>query len=109
MPTPKQPVKFKTGDRVAEKPKPTELQTMTDLSPATQAVLNALGCTQNLNALDIVKKGIAAIALRSAASQVAPLDYQSFFSSKEFNKGLEVRNEVIYYQLLDIADELENG
>jgi hypothetical protein len=27
MPTPKQPAKFKTGDRVAEKPKPTYIQT----------------------------------------------------------------------------------
>ena len=81
---------------------------MTNLSLAAQAVLDAF-IFDWLDEVTLTDRICLANALRAAASQVAPLDFQPCFLSKEFNTGLEVRNEVIHHQLLDIADELDNG
>jgi hypothetical protein len=71
------------------------MTTMTDLSPAAQAVLNAsnlLACKDSYL--------ILAAALRAAADQVVPKDK---YPSSDWTDKDEVR-----YQLLAIAAELDN-
>jgi hypothetical protein len=87
---------------------------MTDLSPAAQAVLDAANGAQSYGPDDCLNESrwIAAAALRAAADQVVPEDYQCSIdiNSDEdggWVNGLESRNQEIRDELLAIAAELE--
>jgi hypothetical protein len=75
---------------------------MTKLSPTAQAVLDAVR-----EICPAPADEIAAVALRAAADQVAPDDYESFTGHYDWDSGLETRNNSIREGLLCIADELE--
>ena len=74
---------------------------MTDLSPAAQAVHNAF-----TNAKVCAEVKLAA-ALRAAADQVVPEDYDCAVEDIGWYHAAEVRHTVIREQLLAIAAELE--
>ena len=86
---------------------------MTDqpLSPASQAVLDALGPSPQI---ELVTRGIAAAALRAAVEQVLPEelhvpdtpDYPDDVTIKPFYSWLQRCNT--RSELLAIAQELEN-
>jgi len=81
---------------------------MTKLSPAAQEVVNAYTSTPIENG---AKPALAA-ALRAAADQVAPWDFDSDSGrlddgALEFEAGQDCRNEAIRLELFAIADELE--
>jgi hypothetical protein len=76
---------------------------MTDLSPAAQAVLDATGRKTWYRNNDI------AAALRAAADQVAPEVYFSYTGYRDWDKGMEARNDAIREAILAIATELEGG
>jgi hypothetical protein len=46
-------------------------------------------------------------ALRAAADQVAPEVYFSYTGHRDWDKGMEARNDEIREAILAIADELE--
>ena len=80
---------------------------MTDLSPAAQAVLDAvdqvpcvLNCTQD-------HPLFAAAALRAAADEVAPEPPESEQKDPDMLKGIWSERRTIREELLAIADELE--
>ena len=80
---------------------------MTDLSPAAQAVLDAvdqvprvLNCTQD-------HPLFAAAALRAAADEVAPETPESEQEDPDMLKGIWSERRTIREELLAIADELE--
>jgi hypothetical protein len=77
---------------------------MTDLSPAAQAVLDAYWDDAPLESG--ARCGLAA-ALRAAADQVVPEDYDCAVEDIGWYHAAEVRHAVIREQLLAIADELE--
>ena len=77
---------------------------MTDLSPAAQAVLDAVE-DDCIHPTDLHR--IAAAALRAAADQVVPEDYDCAQEDIGWYHAAEVRNTVIREQLLAIAAELE--
>ena len=66
---------------------------MTKLSPAVQAVVNALG-VQGITALELVARGIAAAALRAAADQL-------------INVKWSVEMQDLHHEFYAIATELE--
>jgi hypothetical protein len=85
---------------------------MSELSPAARAVLDACGTPTVDSPFRLVARGFAAAALRAAADQVVPDDYDPapgvLSPTKEaFLDGKCARNEHIRSQLLAIADELE--
>jgi hypothetical protein len=81
---------------------------MTNLSPAAQAVLDAfLGdCANTGLQMDDLRENVAA-ALRAAADQVVPEDYDCAVEDIGWYHAAEVRHTVIREQLLAIATELE--
>ena len=72
---------------------------MTNLSPATQAIIDASNCAGSR----IVQLHIAA-ALRAAADQVAPSDADE----PRNYLPMAIECQRIRQDVLDIADELEN-
>lgn len=86
---------------------------MTDLSPAVQAVLNAVtlkrydvpyyACPKSI---DQIRSDVAA-ALRAAADQVVPEDYSSYTGHPEHDFAMEARNDSAREAILAIATELE--
>ena len=81
---------------------------MTELSPAAQAVLDAYIAEDRAGRLAV------AAALRAAADQVVPDDYDpprgvSYPEKDAFVDGKCVRNEDIRVALLAIAAELDGG
>jgi hypothetical protein len=76
-----------------------EMTTMTNLSPATQAIIDASNCAGSR----IVQLHIAA-ALRAAAGQVAPSDADE----PRNYLPMAIECQRIRQDVLDIADELEN-
>lgn len=93
---------------------PPELIVMTELSPAAQAVLDAL-CVDELNgSQQLVARAHAAAVLRAAADQVVPhsevVPQQDLESRREAMVwGMVNQTQVIRQQLLAIAAELERG
>ena len=80
---------------------------MTDrtLSPAAQAVLDAYESVPYYpNEND---EGMLAAALRAVADQVAPEVYFSYTDHRDWDQGMEARNDTIREAILAIADELE--
>ena len=75
---------------------------MTDLSPAAQAVLNGFRAVPNL-----MDGPSIAGALRAAADQVAPEVYFSYTDHRDWDQGMEARNDAIREAILAIAAELE--
>jgi hypothetical protein len=75
---------------------------MTDLSPVAQAVLDAVR-----EICPAPADEIAAAALRAAADQVAPEDYSSYTAHRDWDQGMEARNDAIREAILAIAAELE--
>jgi len=78
-----------------------------DLSPAAQAVLAACGCPDPDSPFRLVARGFSAAALRAAADQVVPEDYDCAVEDIGWYHAAEVRHTVIREQLLAIATELE--
>ena len=81
---------------------------MADLSPAAQAVLDAIGIPVG-SSLYPVARGWSAAALRAVADQVVPEDFCAevlYWSSDDYEKGQEIHNSEIRSQLLTIAAEL---
>jgi hypothetical protein len=70
---------------------------MTNLSPAAQAVLAASHTDPQ----------VVADILRAAADQVAPEVYFSYTDHRDWDQGMEARNDTIREAILAIADELE--
>ena len=88
----------------------------TPLSPAAQAVLDALKeewvAEPDEMEFNAILAGLGAAALRAATDQVVPDDYHpqrtaSYPEAQAFVDGKECRNESVRYQLLAIAAELE--
>jgi hypothetical protein len=77
--------------------------TYSPLSPAAQAILDA---HQSTSVRPVAKAQIAA-ALRAAADQVAPENYDSATDDPGWNDGAEDRNAEIRERILAIAAELE--
>ena len=88
---------------------------MNKLSPAAQAVLSAWAkpvdvdrsLVINGKALEFQARGALAAALRAAADQVAPEVYFSYTDHRDWDQGMEARNDAIREAILAIADELE--
>ena len=84
---------------------------MTDLSlsPAADAVLDAANNVSSYGPDDCLNESrwIAAAALRAAADQVAPENYDSATDDPGWNDGAEDRNAEIRERILAIAAELE--
>lgn len=88
---------------------------MTDLSPAAQAVLNALleakfgkGAVElGFPVMSVILGRELAAALRAAAEIVAPLSYENVWTD---GRMLQYeKNDPVRETLLAIADELENN
>ena len=83
---------------------------MTNLSPAAQAVVKAVDHYETTHWL--TPREVAAAALRAAADQVAPEDFDYWDGSAgDYASGCETgqneRNAHVRAELLAIADELE--
>ena len=74
------------------------------LSPAAQAVL-----TTYEKAWGQGYGSPLAAALRAAADQVVPENYECFTGYVEWDQGSEARNDTIRENILAIAAELENN
>ena len=83
---------------------------MTELSPAAQAVKQAIkeACWLWDQMCPSVYTTIAAAALRAVADQVAPEHYSCYTGHGEFDFGMDARNDAIREALLAIAGELES-
>ena len=57
--------------------------------------------------LDNDSRKIIASVLRVLADNVAPDDYRCFYGDKEYDAGMEGRNDEIREAILNIATELE--
>ena len=81
---------------------------MTDLSPAAQQVLDAfMDRPVDAGNYYATRSRQIAAALRAAADQVVPEDYDCAQEDIGWYHAAEVRNTVIREQLLAIAAELE--
>jgi hypothetical protein len=81
---------------------------MTDLSPAAQAVLDAYNAGF-IRPVAVHHKPRIAAAFRAAADQVAPEVYFSYTDHRDWDQGMEARNDAIREAILAIADELEGA
>jgi hypothetical protein len=77
---------------------------MTNLSPKAQAIIDA--ADEVFSNGGRIRDGFAS-ALRVLADNVAPDDYRCFYGDKEYDAGMEGRNDEIREAILSIADELE--
>jgi hypothetical protein len=75
---------------------------MTDLSPAAQKVLDATDYPE-----DWATRVRVAAALRAVVDQVAPKNYACFTGHVEWDQGMETMNDLIREEILTIAAELE--
>jgi hypothetical protein len=84
---------------------------MTDrnLSPQAQAVLDAYWKSPWDPSLQHEDRYAIASALRAAADQVAPEVYFSYTGHRDWDKGMEARNDAIREVILAIATELEGS
>jgi hypothetical protein len=86
---------------------------MTNLFPAAQAVKDAVLALYKSDQPQIRDWGwqldapTVAAALRAAADQVAPEVYFSYTGHRDWDKGMEARNDAIREAILAIATELE--
>ena len=77
---------------------------MTNLSPKAQAIIDA--ADEVFSHGGRIRDGFAS-ALRALADNVAPDNYKCFYGDKEYDAGMEGRNEEIREAILSIATELE--
>jgi len=87
---------------------------MTELSPAAEAVLNAVtlkrydvphyACPNSINQ---IKSDVAA-ALRAAADQVLPKEWPTIEDYNEYEQGVAAAHIKYRSQILAIANELES-
>ncbi len=77
---------------------------MTDLSPKAQAIIDA--ADEVFSHGGRIRDGFASV-LRVLADNVAPDDYRCFYGDKEYDAGMEGRNDEIREAILSIATELE--
>ena len=77
---------------------------MTNLSTQSQSIIDA--ADEVFSHGGTIREGFAA-ALRVLADNVAPEDYAPYSGYREWDGGLETRNESIREAILDIATELE--
>jgi hypothetical protein len=75
---------------------------MTDLSPAAQVVLKASLCVSSSGSAPLRHRQCLAAALRAAADQVLPVEYELVDGHLQYEKKDPIREE-----LLAIAIELE--
>jgi hypothetical protein len=76
---------------------------MTDLSPKAQEIIDAVD--EVFSNGGRIRDGFAS-ALRVLADNVAPDDYRCFYGDKEYDAGMEGRNDEIREAILSIATEL---
>jgi len=81
----------------------------TPLSPAAQAVLDALHTENSTGPERYWARANAVAALRAAADLVAPDDYKCYTGNLEWDAGMEARTDDIRENLLTIATELEGA
>ena len=77
---------------------------MTNLSTQAQAIIDA--ADEVFSNGGTIREGFAA-ALRVLADNVAPDDYRCFYGDKEYDAGMECRNDEIREAILSIATEME--
>ena len=77
---------------------------MTDKKEVAQAIVDA--ADEVFSNGGRIRDGFAS-ALRALADTVVPEDYKCFYGDKEYDTGMEVRNEEIREAILSIATELE--
>jgi hypothetical protein len=77
---------------------------MTKLSTQAQAIIDA--ADEVFSNGGTIREGFAA-ALRVLADNVAPENYACFSGHREYDAGMEGRNDEIREAILDIATELE--
>jgi hypothetical protein len=82
---------------------------MAELSPAAQAVLDAIKSELDHAPWDLsfIAGSSAAAALRAAVDLVAPDDYKCYTGNLEWDAGMEARTDDIRENLLAIAAELK--
>jgi hypothetical protein len=82
---------------------------MSELSPTAQAVLDAANGAQSYGSDDCLNESrwIAAAALRAAADELAPLNYEDVWTD---GRNLQYeKHDPVREKLLAIAAELEGG
>jgi len=77
---------------------------MTKLSTQAQAIIDA--ADEVFSNGGRIRDGFAS-ALRVLADNVAPDDYRCFYGDKEYDAGMEGRNDEIREAILSIADDVE--
>jgi len=78
---------------------------MTNLSPQAQAIVDAFDAEYYQKARN--RQDALAAVLRVLADNVAPDDYKCFYGDREYDAGMEGRNDEIREAILSIATELE--
>ena len=85
-----------------------EVGSMTDLSPAAQAVLKAACIHHGLFNEEIVqRRRMVAAVLRAAADQVVPLPGR--YPMNDYMEGCRDARQNVHHELLAIAAELEGA
>ena len=79
---------------------------MTELSPAAQAVLDAV-VDGALPPFHVIARPMAAAALRAAADQVVPKKWPTIEDYNEYDQGVAAAHIKCRNQILAIADELK--
>jgi hypothetical protein len=80
---------------------------MTDLSPAAQAVVDALYMEELNGPQQLLALSHAAAALRAVADQVVPKEWPTIEDYNEYEQGVAAAHIKYRNQILAIADELE--
>jgi len=82
---------------------------MTELSPAAQAVFDAINKELDEAPWDltVIAGSAAAAALRAAADQVVPKEWPTIEDYNEYEQGVAAAHIKHRNQMLAIADELE--
>ena len=78
---------------------------MTNLSTQAKAIIDAFDAEYYQKAR--TRQDALAAALRVLADNVAPDDYKCFYGDREYDAGMEGRNDEIREAILSIATELE--
>jgi hypothetical protein len=76
------------------------------MTDAAYKVWEAFKAELIVESTDDMKEALAN-ALRVLADNVAPDDYRCFYGDKEYDAGMEGRNDEIREAILNIANELE--
>jgi hypothetical protein len=87
--------------------KTTNETTMTNLSPAAQAVIDAYWATPDEPITTQIHQAAVAAALRAAVDQVMSNEWPTIEDYNEYDQGFNFARITYRNELLDIAAELE--